>query len=141
MKKRGQTSVEAVIILAVIVLLFSFILSFREETVSDIRASHNSKVISVFIDKIVNKAENVYHQGAGASSIDYVKVPAGVEFIDFRNHSLVVRTELSGEQDRYRKTSFNLTGEVPVANSTTGYCLNFTSHIGHVSVGVYNGSC
>lgn len=140
MKKRGQSAVEALVLIAIILVLLAFILSFRQGVLTGMSNSYYASKAKVVADKVVQGATLVYQQGSGAKTILFVSIPKEITNITLSGHVMSLNVNITGNQETFfRKTDFVLNGSVPVG--VGNYCLLLESYIGYVEVSNFNGSC
>ena len=140
MKKRGQSSVEALILIAIILVILISILSFKEEVLTGMGNSYYASKVKVVADKIVQGATMIYNQGSGAKTVLFVTVPKEVTNISFSGHVMSLNVNISGKKETFfRKTDFVLNGSMPVGIGN--YCVLLKSYAGYVEVSNFNGSC
>lgn len=140
MKKRGQSAVEALVLIAIILVLLAFILSFRQGVLTGMSNSYYASKAKVVADKVVQGATLVYQQGSGAKTILFVSIPKEITNITLSGHVMSLNVNITGNKETFfRKTDFVLNGSVPVG--VGNYCLLLESYIGYVEVSNFNGSC
>lgn len=140
MKKRCQYSVEAIVLLSLLLLIVLSIISFREDLVSGVSRNYYSEKARSGIDLILNTADLVYNQGSGARSIIFVSIPKEIVNITLTNNVLFVNMNITGSFETfYRTVPFNFNGTIP--SEQGNYCLLLESSINNVEVSTYNGTC
>jgi hypothetical protein len=140
MKKRGQYSAEAILILSILLLVVLSIISFREDLMSGVTKTYYSSKSRTTTDLILQTAELVYHQGGGARSIIFVSIPKEMINITLSSNILVVNMNISNTpQSFFRTVPFNFNGTIP--NEEGNHCLLIESFSGYVEVSEYEGSC
>lgn len=142
MKKRGQTAMEAMIVIAMLLIILTFIVSFKYEVVSGISNSYYGAKVKVAADNIVQSASQVYRQGSGAKDVIYITVPREVEDITLSGYVMNITYKINGVNETiYRKTDFFMNGTIPVPNGTASYCILIEARPRYVEVKNFNGSC
>jgi len=140
MKKRGQSSVEALILIAIILVVLMSIISFKEEALFGMSNSYYATKVKVVADKIVQGANLVYSQGSGAKTVLFITIPKEITNISLSGHIMSLNYNISGKGETlFRKTDFVLNGNVPIGIGN--YCVLLESFAGYVEVSNFNGSC
>lgn len=140
MKKRCQYSVEAIVLLSIVLLIVLSIMTFREDLISGVSRNYYSEKSRTSIDLILHTAEMVYNQGSGARSIIFVSIPKEIINITLTNNVLFVNMNITGSFETFFRTvPFNFNGTIPYEEGN--YCLLLESSINNVEVSTYNGTC
>lgn len=140
MKKRCQYSTEAIIILSILLLILLSIMTFREDLIDGMSRSYYSSKARATSDLILQTAELVYSQGAGARSIIFISIPDEIVNITLSGNVMVVNLNLSNTYSSFFRTvPFRLNGTIP--DERGNYCLLLESYPGYIEVSNFNGTC
>ena len=140
MKKRGQTAVEAVILIAVILIVLLSIISLRDDVMTGIQSGYYASKVKASADKLVQAATYVYHQGEGSRTVVFINIPNEVTNISLGGRLMNITLNISGKKEHlYRKTDYNINGSIP--SDPGNYCIILQSHRGYVGISNYNGTC
>ena len=130
---RGQTSTEYVVLLAVSLFFFIFVLTYVSDQISLMGRAKSVDAARTAVKSIADAARSVYYQGAGARQFVYVTFPAGTEEGSPRIVNNTVTLQLYSSDISY-KTDFPLYGTLPNASGT--YRLEILSDGASVRVGI-----
>jgi hypothetical protein len=140
MKKRGQTSVESIILLTILLVIISSIIVFRDEVLGTVANTYSAKRAQLLGEKITEAASMIYQQGEGARTVIYVTVPELTDSIVLSGKVMEISYNISGSSNTvFFETDFILNGTVP--QRAGSYCLLLQSNRGYVKVSNYNQSC
>lgn len=130
---RGQTSTEYVVLLAVSLFFFAFVLTYVSDQISLMGRAKSTDAARSAVQSITDAARSVYYQGAGARQFVYVTFPEGTEEGSPRIVNNTVTLQLYRSDISY-KTDFPIYGTLPNASGT--YSLEIFSDGASVRVGI-----
>lgn len=113
-KKRSQSAVELIIILAIglAMLIAVFEIFFNANT--SFSGQLEAKKAKAAVDSIADAAERVHRQGVGSRTRLYVAIPDNVNYINLTNRLISMNLYSGGNaRDVYRTVSFNVSGSIP----------------------------
>jgi uncharacterized protein (UPF0333 family) len=131
--RRGQGSLEYVVLLSFTIVFFIIIVSVATDQLSIVGKQQRKQQAQLALKQIADAATDVYQQGSGAKSTISVIFPSGVDpgsgyIIDKSLH-----ISFEGSDITYL-LGFNITGVLP--SSPGAYTMQFISQGGSVSLGL-----
>lgn len=111
MKKRGQVSVEFIVLLGVLLLFLILLVNISSDMLVGSKKTIDNSQINAFFDALENAGGNVYYQGYGARANVAVILPENVESILFNGKQMVI---VAGGNRYFRNFDFNITGNLSV---------------------------
>ena len=108
MGKRGQSAIETLIILCVILLIFVMMIVVNQDVVKNYNSKFTVDRTNSALNDITNNAQSVYQQGVGAKTKVTINFPDGISNITFKNN--VVKFRLNNNNLIQKKFEFNVTG-------------------------------
>jgi uncharacterized protein (UPF0333 family) len=141
MDRRGQASVEMIVILAVSLVIFAVIFQYSASAASYADSSLKLLKAKLTVRELVLSADRVYSQGYGARSRVTIYLPANVNYTSVSNSSLVLRLDTGkGFTDVVGKTRGPVCGSIPIEAGSSvvdirylGGCVHFGSAITELS--------
>ncbi len=118
-KKKAQSSTELIIIISIFLLVFGSIFYFSQSYLLDSTTTHGINMVKNSLQDVVNEIENVYQQGAGASSKVLVYLPDSVNFAEVNNS--IIKYTLDNGKVIYKNTNIPVIGEMPTTGPTWVY--------------------
>ena len=113
-KKRSQSAVELIIILAIglVLLIAVFEIFFNANT--SFSGQLEAKKAKATVDALADAAEMVHQQGVGSRTRIYTAIPDNVNYVNLTNGLISMNLYTGGNsRDVYRTLSFNVSGSVP----------------------------
>ena len=131
---KAQTSLEIIMILALMLTVFLAIIVSNSGVMSTLSARLNEDKARVALDQMADAATSVYEQGSGAKTRVYVSLPSSVFNSSVANETLVLSVYTSGDnaQDVYRLLGINVSGTIP--NASGNYWVNAESFEHYVNM-------
>lgn len=111
-KKRGQSSVELLVLLAVGLAVLLAVIVTNQGFISAASNSINSEKAKSSVNEIADAAELVYKQGVGAKTKIYIGIPSNVEKINISGNLIEVGILRESSRSIYRTTGFNVSGNI-----------------------------
>ena len=133
--KKGQSSIELLIILAFSIAILVMIFSFSSQSVTDLGKQKQIETAQNSVETLKNAVNDVYFQGTGArKKINFI-VPSGADeaLSGIQGKSIVIR--LYGS-DIYAKTEIDLSGSIPTNQG--GHEIWVTAYDNYVAIGTEN---
>ncbi len=128
--KKAQASVEMIVILAVVLVIFGILFVVIQENYSAYERNLKTVQGKTALREFADAADFVYSQGEGAKTKIFVTIPQGVESIEGGDNYIEMRLDLGGRiQDLIEGTETCVQGEIP------------TSAGGHWVLVEYAGGC
>jgi uncharacterized protein (UPF0333 family) len=133
---KGQASLEISVVLGVMLIIILIFVTVNMDVSGVFLTSASRDKISLALDDIVNSAENVYLQGAGAKSRVFISLPGNIFNSSIQNKTIEfqIYSRFGGEASIYRIVDFNITGVLP--NASGNYWVSVESLEGFVNVSV-----
>lgn len=88
--KRGQVSVEFLVILSLILVILLIVFNTGSNTIGYVKSSSDNTKLSTFFDTLKNTAYSVYHQGVGAKTRIFVVMPDNIANVTVGNKMIIV---------------------------------------------------
>ena len=95
MKKRGQISIEYLIVVGFVTFIVIAVLGVSYFYASSIRDQIKSSQISSFAEKIIVEAEKVYYASEPSKSTISVYLPAGINSITIEEQNMIISYQSS----------------------------------------------
>jgi len=132
-KKRGQSSVELLVLFSVGLAIVLIIITANQQTFFSLNSQYDSEKARAVVNDIADAAERVYSQGVGAKTRIYVSIPPLVNEINISGNVVDIEL-LSGDSHRniYRTFNFNVEGNL--TKEEGNYWVLVESKNGYVSV-------
>ncbi|MAG47608.1 hypothetical protein CL617_03305 [archaeon] len=112
MRKRGQASVEMIIIIAVLLIILIVVVRLNSESLSFSNRINDEGKGKILLDDLENGINKVYRQGVGAKTKIYSGVPDNVQSLNISGSSMKL-TFVSGVTF-FKNFNFNLSGDFNV---------------------------
>ncbi|MBI2130318.1 hypothetical protein HYU10_00965 [Candidatus Woesearchaeota archaeon] len=113
-KKRAQSAVEMMIILAVGLAILIGILNIFFKANDSFSGQLESKKARAAVDAVADAAGMVYQQGVGSKTRVYVTLPENVNHINLTQRLVLINFNSGGNpRDVYRSLDFNISGSLP----------------------------
>lgn len=115
MKKRGQTSVELIVILGVVLTVFIVIFVSSNFAVTSFQRSNDEKMSRVALEQIAASAKRVYAQGEGATDYIFVRFPKSINNTVVNNDRIEIHlVGINGTIQRVQRAmSYEINGTMP----------------------------
>lgn len=113
--KRGQVSVEFLVILSIIVVILLIVFNTGSNTLGYVKSSSDNTKLNTFFDTLKNAAYSVYHQGIGAKTRIFVVMPDNINNVTVYTHSIVVASNTGDISSR--TFDFNISGNFSAKGS------------------------
>jgi len=114
MKKRGQASVETIIVLALIVIFLIYIITTNQKMMSMSEKDYTLQKMKFTLETLTQSANLVYKQGIGAKTRVRLSLPAYVQNISIGYRVINVTLNITGKITHlYRTLPFNINGSMP----------------------------
>lgn len=122
--KRAQTSLEIIIILGVLLLVFAGILLSSQVAINGVSVGAHNDQVTYGLDRVAQSAQEVYAQGVGAKKRVFIELPKSVatSSVDNRTLQIGLYVQEGGVQSIYRVTDMTMNGSLP--SSPGGYWVN-----------------
>src|SRR3989344_2064078 len=114
--EKGQASVELLVILAAALVVLISIISFSNNSITDLNKEKLVQTAKTSVNDLKNAANDVFAQGVGAKKQVYFVVPEGVNQPSSGIIGQSIVLNLLGS-DIYAKANTQITGQIP---TTTG---------------------
>ena len=88
--KRGQVSVEFLVVLSIILVILLIVFNTGSNTIGYVKSSSDNTKLSTFFDALKNAAYSVYHQGVGAKTRAYVVMPDNTANVTIEDRRITV---------------------------------------------------
>lgn len=131
-KKRGQSSVEILVLLAVGLAVVLAVVVANNNAVSSVSSQLNAERAKSAVNYIANTAELVYRQGTGAKSRIFVSLPSGIESVNISSNAVELLMSQEGKRGVYRTFSFNVSGNI--SSGEGSYWVAIEAKSNHVSI-------
>ena len=114
--RRGQSSLEMIIILSLLLSVLLLILVSNTSVLSIMNAKYNNDITNSALDDVANAASFVYQQGEGAKKQVYVTLPDTLRNVTLNDSYIEaeVFVKEGNTQKIYRNFPFSVTGDFPV---------------------------
>ena len=114
MKKRGQTSVELVVITAIALVVLLVILNYNQDVYTKVSGQFEAAKARSTVDKLADAAQLVYQQGSGARTKVFLTMPSDINNINISGSIISMSFAAGGsENDVYRSLPFTVQGSLP----------------------------
>lgn len=113
MKKRGQISVEYLLVVGLTTIVVIFLLAISDYYSREVENTINTNQIDRIAKEIVDTAESMYYFGEPSKTTIKLFIPKGIEEINVSNNELNfrVRTQ-NGVTDMFYRSSVPLQGDI-----------------------------
>ena len=129
--KKGQASVEFLIIFAVSLVIFLGLFAYTSSFLTTQNIDSIQKTTEYHLNSLTKAANEVYFQGVGASKKIYFYVPEGIDANNTRISNNTAYMTLFGSTI-YSKADINLVGQLPT--STGGHYLYLRTYPDYVLI-------
>lgn len=114
MRKKGQASVEFLVVLAMVLTIFTILFSMGQRSYDSSQEAVKSVQARATLKEIVNAADLVHSQGENARTRVYVTMPEDVVEITFSGDCVFMKLYVGGVlQEKHECSDTCLSGEVP----------------------------
>ena len=111
--KRGQSSIELIVLFSLGLAIVLIILSLNQNTISSIASQFEAEKAKSALNDISNAAELVYREGAGAKTKIFVSLPGGINKINISSNLMDFSLYSGGNlRNIYRTFGFNVSGNI-----------------------------
>ncbi len=130
---KGQSGLEYMIILAILLAALTPIIIYSLDTLSlSIRTAYSKEAVQ----KIAAAADNLYMMGGGKTTVA-ISIPSGVQELLLQNRTIRMRLKIGGSYgDAIAVTKANITGSFPTAEGTAYVPLQMAQN-GTIVIGNY----
>ncbi len=116
MKKRGQVSIEYMVVIGFVTLIILSLLLLSRYYSRDIETAINTNQIDKLAKEIVDNAEYIYYFGEPSKTTIKVFIPKEVEQIDVNTNEINFRVATpNGDTDIFYRSAVNLSGTISTA--------------------------
>lgn len=98
--KRGQVSVEFLVILSIIIVILLVVFKTGSSTIGYAKSTSDNTKLSTFFDTLKNAAYSVYHQGVGAKTRVFVVMPDNLNNITVVGNSIIAASNTGDVSSR-----------------------------------------
>jgi len=137
MKKRGQASVETIIVLAMIVIFLIYIIETNQSMLSSVEKDYTLQKIKFTINTLTQSGNLVYKQGIGAKTRVRLSIPGHIQNISLGHRNINVTLNISDKITNFFRTlPFDINGSIPTNEGE--YWFMLTSYKKLVNIEVDN---
>lgn len=135
--RRGQASVEMVVILAISMSVILLVLVIYDQTSTSLLSQSSVSETKAAVNNLADAIEAVHVQAVGARTTVFITLPGSVKGSTIQNRTLsVVLSGPGADRNIYRTFDFNVTGNLSTTPGT--HLVNVESKMGYVEVSSSN---
>ncbi|MFA6088730.1 MAG: hypothetical protein WC755_02610 [Candidatus Woesearchaeota archaeon] len=114
--KKAQGSVEFIILLAVVLIIFLIIISLNTDYIDKISGDYNTHLIKNALNDMMLSATDVYKQGSGAKTTITITLPKNLVSSEVYDREIQYIANIKGSLNEYfRSTDFQVIGSLPTS--------------------------